>query len=175
MNLSSHSQNRIPMNIPSTQLIDEVGGLLESGVTEVFSTMLGMDVKVVQPEEIQSSAEPFVAASVGFVGDVSGMVYIYLRASLAKALAIRFLNLTEADADDDELTGDAIGELSNMIVGAAKSRLCDLGLACVLTIPSIMRGQGLSAKPVCSSESLQLTINCDGDLILVELFMKPTT
>src|SRR6202012_1426446 len=101
--------------------------------------------------------ESFIAASVGFVGDVSGIVYIYLKAPLAQVLASRLLGIPEAEADDDELTGDAIGELSNMIVGAAKSRLCDLGLACTLTIPSIIRGKGLSTEPVGSSESLQLT------------------
>ena len=39
-----------------------------------------------------------------------------------------------------------MGELSNMVVGYVKSRLCDSGLPCTLTIPSVVRGQQLSVE-----------------------------
>jgi chemotaxis protein CheX len=44
------------------------------------------------------------------------------------------------------MVNDAIGELSNMVAGYVKSRLCDAGLPCVLTIPSVVRGQGLRVE-----------------------------
>jgi chemotaxis protein CheX len=59
------------------------------------------------------------------------------------------LGIAEAELDTGEMVTDAIGELSNMVVGYVKSRLCDGGWHCVLTIPSVVRGQ-------------QLTIECSG-------------
>ena len=162
------------MNHTGTPLIDEVGSLLEGGITDVFDTMLGLNVHVLFPDEPCAEDEFYVAASVGFVGNVNGIVYIYLTPELARMLAGRLLNIDESEAGDDELVGDSVGELSNMIVGAVKSRLCDLGLACNLTIPSIVRGRGLNAGPVLSSESLRLAIVCNDHLIQVQLIMLPT-
>lgn len=41
---------------------------------------------------------------------------------------------------------DAIGELSNMVAGYVKSRLCTNGSSCTLTIPSVVRGQQLHVE-----------------------------
>ncbi len=162
------------MNTISSQLVDEVTGLLQASVTDVFSTMLRMEVLPVDPEEIRKGDEVFVAASVGFVGDVHGIVYMYLKASFARALAGRLLSLEESELTEDEIIDDTIGELSNMVVGAIKSRLCNEGIACTLTIPSIIRGRGLNVQPVGSSEAEQLTMVCDNELIMLELIMKPS-
>lgn len=162
------------MNSISPQLIDEVTDLLKASVTDVFSTMLGLEAIPVEPREIRRGDEVFVAASVGFVGDVHGIVYMYLRASLAQRLAGLLLSMDEADLAEDEIVNDAMGELGNMVVGATKSRLCDEGLACTLTIPSIIRGRGLNVQPVCSSEAEQVTLVCGDELVLLELIMKPS-
>ena len=163
------------MNTISPQLIDEVTSLLKASATDVFSTMLGLEVVSVEPQEIRRGNEEFVAASVGFVGDVHGIVYMYLRASFAQTLAGLLLSLPESDLTEAEIVNDAMGEVGNMIVGATKSRLCDEGLACALTIPSIIRGRGLNVQPVSSSEAVQATILCGDEPILLELIMKSSS
>ena len=162
------------MTLTTPQLIDEVGDLLKSSVSEVFSTVFNMDAHPVPLCEIRESNDMLIAGSVGFIGDVNGVVYIYLKTSFARSLASQMLGMPEAEIDGDELISDVIGELSNMIVGSTKSRLCDSGAACKLTIPSIVRGQNLSAKPVGLSEGLLMSIACDDELILLELIMKPS-
>ncbi|MCI0539745.1 MAG: chemotaxis protein CheX, partial [Verrucomicrobiales bacterium] len=121
-------------------LIDEVCGLLNSGISEVFTTMFGLEVKAAVPRDFDAPSETLVAGSVGFIGDVSGIVYIHVTAAFARTLASRMLGLAEAEMDGEEMVNDVIGELTNMIVGSVKSRLCDSGSPCVLTIPSIVRG-----------------------------------
>ena len=56
------------------------------------------------------------------------------------------LGISESEVDAGEMVTDAIGELSNMVAGYVKSRLCDSGLPCTLTIPSVVRGQELSVE-----------------------------
>ena len=77
------------MNTSSAQLLDEVADLLKSGISEVFSTMLNLSVRVVEPGFVHGGSETYVAASVGFVGDVEGLVYLYIPESFARALACR--------------------------------------------------------------------------------------
>ena len=163
------------MDTTTPHLIDEVRDLLNSGVNEVFSTMLTLDAQPAAPHDLHASGETLVAGSVGFIGDVQGLVYIHVTAAFARTLAGRMLGMPEAEIDGDEMVNDVIGELSNMIVGAVKSRLCDSGAPCVLTIPSIVRGQNFSVEPACSSERRLLSFRCGADHVLVELLMKNPT
>ena len=47
----------------------------------------------------------------------------------------------ELQGAGDEVVNDAIGELTNMVVGGFKNALCDAGYPCRLTIPSISAGR----------------------------------
>jgi chemotaxis protein CheX len=163
------------MNTTTSPLIDEIGDMLNSSISEVFTTMFQMAVQPSAPTDIRGGEEALVAGSVGFVGDVNGIVYIYVKASFARTLAGRMLGMPEAEIEGDEMVNDVIGELSNMIVGAVKSRLCDTGAACKLTIPSIVRGTNLRAEPTGTSECRFLSFACEQELILVEFLMKPST
>ena len=163
------------MNTPTQPQIDEVCDMLKSSISEVYSTMFQMAAQPEQIEEHRASDEVLVAGSVGFVGDVNGMVYIYVHTPFARTLASRMLAMPEAEIEGDEMVNDVIGEMTNMVVGAVKSRLCDSGAACKLTIPSIVRGTGLHADPTGSSERRLLRFASDGDHVLVEFLMKTTT
>jgi two-component system cell cycle response regulator len=128
------------MNTTTPNLIDEMRDSLKSGVSEVFRTMLTLEAKPVAVlHEWHAPGDPLVAGCVGFTGDANGVVYVHATARFARTLASRMLGLPEAELQGDEMVNDVIGELSNMIVGCAKSRLCDAGAPCVLTIPSIVR------------------------------------
>jgi chemotaxis protein CheX len=69
-----------------------------------------------------------------------------------------------------------MGELTNMVVGHLKSRLSDRGHACVMTIPSIVRGTNFHIEPVssttirrvCSFRSLE-------HQLVVEIMLRPET
>jgi len=160
--------------IKKTNLIDEVGDLLNSSVPEVFNTMLTLEAVPASPPDLHSSGETLVAGSVGFIGDVNGVVYLHLTAAFARALAGKMLGLTDAELEGDEMVNDVIGEVSNMIVGAVKSRLCDSGSPCVLTIPCVVRGQDFKVASAGASERRLLGFRCGADHFLVELLMKPS-
>ena len=149
---------------------------LKSGVSEVFQTMLGLEAKpAAVPDQWHAPGEPLVVGSVGFTGDANGVVYLHVTARFAQTLASRMLDLSEAELEGDEIVNDVIGELSNMIVGCAKSRLCDAGAPCVLTIPSIVRGQTFEIKPACRCKHVLLGFRCGADYLVVELLMEPST
>lgn len=162
------------MNASTTShLIDDVRDMLGSGVSEVFSTMLTLEPEPADPVDLQALGEALVTASVGFIGAVNGMVYLHVTSVFARTLAGCMLGMADEEFDGDEMINDAMGELSNMVVGAVKSRLCDEGSPCVLTIPSIVRGHGFSVDAAGCTDRRLLGFRCgDGDLV-VELLMKP--
>tara|TARA_B100001248_G_scaffold261923_1_gene255010 strand:+ start:39061 stop:39621 length:561 start_codon:yes stop_codon:yes gene_type:complete len=117
-----------------------------------------------------------IVGSIGFMGEVDGMFYLYMDEGLGRKIASSFLGLTEEEVKEEgpESIGDAIGEFSNMIVGTFKNGLCDSGYNCRLTIPSVLRGNHLTINPSTSFPAVRKTFYFDvaGDPYVVDLFMR---
>ncbi len=160
------------MNASTPGLIDEVSLLLRGSITEVFSTMFDIVEQPAALSGIRGGAQVLVGGSVGFAGEVNGLVSVYVTETFARTLAGRMLGLPEDALGGDEVVDDVIGEVSNMIAGSVKSRLCDSGNACVLTMPTVARGTSLRSEAAGSSECRLLTLICDTEFVLIELLMK---
>jgi len=154
--------------------IEDVLGLLGGAVPEVFETMLTMHAMPAQPGNLQALDGSCVTGSAGFIGEVSALVSIHVTPAFARSLAGRMLGIAEEDFDGDEMINDAIAELSNMVVGAVKSRLCDDGLPCALTLPTVARGGGFRAATADSPDRRLLVFRCGVDQLVVELLMTPS-
>ena len=135
-------------------------------INDVFSTMLGreptfMGCTNILPDDGMSppASGPasgnttFVVGTVGFVGDINGLIYLYLDETLARHSTCHLLGMNEAELEQagDEVINDAIGEITNMTVGSFKSGLCDAGYMCKLTIPSILRGSNFRIEPTTAT------------------------
>ncbi len=164
----------VSFKLSASQLLDKAAELLKTSVTDVFDTIFAMSVTIHKLQEIYESDDEFVAVSVGFVGGISGVVYMYLREPFADALITRLLMSIECGIDEGEMMADALGELGNMIVGPVKSYLSDMGFPCTLTLPLVVRGNGLLADPVGANDRRALVICCGDETIQLELILKPS-
>lgn len=157
-------------------MIDHLDDLVKSAVLEVFDTML--NIKMVQNEpdvEKLATGGPHVASSVGFIGRLTGVVYLYTTEAFAKRITATLLGVSEAEVDAKEMLNDCMGEMANMVVGHMKSRLSDRGMPCVLTIPSVVRGSAFSVEAVSSTENRIYSFQSTPDeCLVVEFLMKPT-
>lgn len=156
---------------PQANWIDELGALVNRSVTDVFFSQFEMNVVPAPPPDLRECHEDLIVGSVGFVGAVHGVVYLQLTTRFASQLTARMLQMPEPELDDD-MVNDAIAEVSNMVVGAVKSNLCDRGDTCVLTIPSIVRGRGLSAVAAGASQRGTLGFQCKDGPLLVEMLTR---
>jgi chemotaxis protein CheX len=157
-------------------MINDLDDLVQSAVSEIFDTMLNIKV-VAQPAGTPiNNGEPHVAGSVGFSGSsLCGVVYIYTSSNLARKITCGLLGLEESDIEGDEMVNDAVGELANMVVGQLKSRLCDRGITCILTVPSIVRGTNFTIEAVSSTSRRVMTFQCAGNhQLVVEALVKPS-
>ena len=115
-----------------------------------------------------------VVGTVGFIGDISGLIYLYFSASFSKFVAGQMLGMTLPEVEEcgDEVVNDAIGEITNMTVGGFKNQLCDQGFPCRLTIPSILRGSNFSIEPVSGATRRTYTFEVQGHYLVTDLLMK---
>jgi CheY-specific phosphatase CheX len=154
-----------------TSLLEELEKMLQDSVSDAFSTMLNLTVQP-QPPAPFAPTDQLIAAAVGFAGEVTGVVYIYCTDRFGCQIASRMLGMPEAEIDGQEMVNDVMGELGNMIVGKIKSQLCDIGHTCVLTIPSILRGQNFCVHPMSSTTNRKLGFAAEGHAFVTEIIIK---
>ena len=149
-------------------------------VHEVFSTMLGQPARYVPmsdtPEHNSLELDqPHVVGTVGFIGAINGLIYLYLDIGFAQKCAANLLGLSSEELAElgDEAVNDAIGELTNMTVGTFKNQLSDRGFPCRLTIPSILRGSRFRIEPISSATRRIYRFEIAGSPITADLLMQP--
>jgi chemotaxis protein CheX len=149
-------------------------------VQEVFKTMLCQNATYapMTPEETKACLgleSPHVVSTVGFIGSINGLIYLYMDVKFAAQCAGNMLGMNEAEITEagEEAVNDAIGELTNMTVGTFKNQLSDKGFPCKLTIPSIMRGSNFQVEAISTATRRTYKFMIGGQPLIADLLMQP--
>ncbi|QDT66962.1 chemotaxis protein CheX [Calycomorphotria hydatis] len=129
----------------------------------VFETMLECTPKRTGLE-LKDSMQPHheVSAVIGITGRLSGTLVLSLSRETSLAVLERMTGI-EADEIDNDVC-DAVGELTNMIAGAAKAKLAELDLS--ISIPNIVSGSNhvvhypTNVQPICISFESEIGSFC---------------
>ena len=165
----------------------ELETLASNAINSVFNTMLNKTVTIAESVKVDEgsfdkggvrlpvdTSQPMIAGTVGFLGGLTGIMYIFMELPLALEVTCRMLDLEpeDIDADDHEMVNDAIGELTNMIVGTFKNDLSNKGYECRMTIPSILRGSNFSIEPAEVALRRIYKFDCGGRSFVIDVLMK---
>lgn len=157
---------------------------IEQAVQKVFQTMMQKAVVSVSGETPVPADLPWqrphdlegvlAVGNVGFAGDITGLVYLYLSEEFASIVAQGMLGMSEAEVAEAgrECVSDTIGELSNMTVGVFKNRIHDLGYPCKLTIPTVVWGAGISIQPLRGTVRRTYVFKVEGHSVVADLIFK---
>lgn len=111
---------------------------LDQAVEDVFSLMLGAGVSTVEGGVSMDPASETLTAVIGLAGALSGACTIQAKAATAMHLTSRMIGSEVATIDDAVL--DGLGEISNMLAGAWKSKIPPLNADCLLSVPTVVTG-----------------------------------
>lgn len=117
--------------------VDYINPFLTSTVT-VFQTMLGTALTRETPFIRKEFAPQFeVTGMIGLTGKTTGTVAVSMPREMAMLVTEKLLGETPTEVNAQ--VADAVGELTNMIAGAAKARLESLELS--LGLPTVITGR----------------------------------
>lgn len=163
------------MSITSSATTFDVRSFVSATLIGVFDTMLGLKATPTNnlpPRPVEPAVER-VTGCVGLGGEgLCGAVYIHLPAPLASRLTAAMLRTTVDQLAGDAEVNDTVGELCNMVTGGLKSRLCDAGKPCALSIPSVIRGTSFHIQGQPEARQEVLRFDCNGELITIEIQLK---
>ncbi len=127
-------------------------------VRTVFATMIHMDVSLGKPRLAEGVARHDVSGIIGMSGDVVGSIVVNFPIGVARVVIAKFAGADIPPENPD--FADALGEVVNMISGAAKAKFD--GKAVSISTPSVVIGNGhtvaMPARTVCIS--LPCRIDC---------------
>jgi chemotaxis protein CheX len=123
-----------------TALLPEVTDttLLDQAVEEVFATMLGTPVTVSDSAVAPTNIPITLTAVIGLAGALSGGYSVVVNEATAIRVASTMLGIDIAELNGDVY--DALGELTNILAGAWKSKIPALHAACLLSVPTVVTG-----------------------------------
>lgn len=123
-----------------------------SSLSNAFSTMLGCQVKRGSLRlKDGSSTVHEISGIIGLSGKAVGMVVLSLSEPLALKAASTMLMTESTEIDADVI--DAVGELANVVAGAAKAELEEYQLS--VSLPSVITGRDHDVRfpsnvtPIC--------------------------
>lgn len=145
---------------------------LQTGVSQVFSTMLSMDVQTLGGDCPSRLEGDRIIGSVGFAGAIMGSITIEVERTFAGMMTAAMLGIEPDEVGGEEDVFDVLGEVSNMIGGNLKSRLCDTGFPCELSIPSIVAGRDFNLESRDWSTHECLAFRHQDHLALVNVYVK---
>ncbi len=106
-------------------------------IRDVFKTMAEVEVQVLKPTIELKGKRADVSGVIGFSGEVVGACVLCFPSDVACKLASAFAG-EEMSVEHPDFT-DAIGELTNMVAGNAKSQFS--GLSVDISLPTVVIGK----------------------------------
>lgn len=159
----------------------ELNETIRQSLGDVIQTMLSFDCELageslLSPENVEApdlggeEMDTIYVGSVGFVGGVNGLIYLYLKSRFARQAASQMTGL-EDDELDFEMVSDVCGELTNMLGGGFKNKLADMGYDSALTIPTVLSGDELFISSMGVAKHLRLDFLSKGEELVADLVL----
>ena len=144
-----------------------VPAFIES-VRLVLHTMIGIKVSILEPYLAKDPGDQHdVSGVIGFSGALGGSAVLALPMATAEKLVAKFAG-SEFLSDSPEFA-DAIGELINMIAGAAKSKLGELA---GISTPSVVIGASHKVPPLRGVPCLVMPCQCEFGAFAIKLNLR---
>jgi chemotaxis protein CheX len=157
---------------------DFLAAVMHEAAAEVFSTMLNqaatLDTPIVrQSIEILNDG---VVSLIGITGEWVGSGVLSCSSDCARWMSSQFL-MSEYEEVNDEVL-DAIGEITNMIVGNFKNKVAEQTGPLAMSVPAVVHGQNMhTTTRGGTKEWIAFPVTCQGNYLelLVQLRPKPAT
>jgi flagellar motor switch protein FliN len=136
---SAEKKERTPIDPEKFKEID-IKAKITNSVTDIFDTMLSMDVKPAKTVSKKSAEGIRNVGSVNFAGDITGIINFQVSDEFARLMTAAMLGMEVEELEGHEEINDFIAETSNIIGGNLKASYLDIGMICELSTPSITKG-----------------------------------
>jgi chemotaxis protein CheX len=110
-----------------------------------------------------------IVGTVGFAGSSTGLVAFHLSVAAAREITSAMLGIEI----DEEGLPDAVGEVTNMIAGAFRTRMAAFQAPWAISVPTVTVGSDFYIKPISTGDRVMVGFAMDAHELFVELIITP--
>ena len=141
---------------------------LLNAVVDVLATMAMIEPKPGKPYlNEKRTARGDVTGLIGVTGFSEGVISLTLDESCILKIVSNMLG-EKFDSIDEEIA-DAVGELTNMIAGQARTHLSDAGMSFQASTPSVVVGKNHELKHISNAPILSIPFTTPDGKLVVEI------
>jgi chemotaxis protein CheX len=142
---------------------------LTDAVKEVFTSMLGTEISIweEQTEPVLPTPHDGVLSIIGLAGQWVGSGVLFCQSRTACDLSTRLLMTEVTEVNDD--VRDAIGEITNMVIGNFKNCLESETVEVRISTPTVIDGTHLKARNLSSEFTVSTWFAYEEHMFLVEV------
>ncbi len=154
---------------------DQIVEAICAATGEVFSTMLCLEATAGTVYVENSAPAPMngVVSLIGLAGSWVGTGNICCSAEFACRICTQLL-MTEAPSVNQDVL-DAVGEVTNMIIGNFKTVIEEILGPLGLSIPTVVFGHNFTTRSPGNSEWVVVPFHCEGEELLVKVCLAPAS
>jgi CheY-specific phosphatase CheX len=144
--------------------------------TEVFSTMLDMEVRFTGLAGDTRAPELGIISLVGITGDWGGSGVFCCSSVLAGTLCSRMLGTEIAPGAPsiDEEVLDVVAEITNMVIGNVKTALETVTGPLAISVPTVIHGRNFEFRNASGLRSAGLAFATEDQKFEVRISLAPT-
>ncbi len=161
----------VPYEVLESKIAKSVFNVCETMVGEkcVFTGSEDLSKTQISTPRLGSDREgSLFVGSVGFVGEINGVVYLFFDPSLIERIATKITSKTVGSTVSD-MVFDVCGELANVIGGGFKGSLEELGHKSKLTIPMSLHGDELFISTMGVRQYVRTNFTLFGEWFVVDI------
>ena len=154
------------MTLATASLVD----VLVGATSDVFETMIFRQLTAGATAWGHATRpKSQMVGTVGFAGSSTGLVAFHTSIAAAREITSAMLGI---EVDEDGLP-DAIGEVTNMIAGAFRTRMAAFQDAWAISVPTVTVGSDFYIKPISTGDRVIVAFHMDTHELFVELIITP--
>lgn len=153
----------------------ELVAIIDGATREVFDTMLGVPIHAGTMHletEVAAAPSSGLVSIIGLAGAWSGTGCVACTGPLACRIASHFL-AAEVDAVNEDVL-DAIGEITNMIIGNVKTALEERFGPMGLSTPTVISGRDFHTRSARVHEWTVVPFSCENERFYVQFCIAPS-
>jgi CheY-specific phosphatase CheX len=140
--------------------------------SETFATMIFLPIEKSDDAADQGDAESSLICTITFTGPLQGVFAIRCSAVTAEKIA-RAMLMSEPDDDLCEAdVCDALGEVTNMVLGGIKTRIAETVGEIHISIPSVIKGLDIQPAMGRNTSEAHVCAKCDGESMKMSVVFK---
>ncbi len=141
------------------------------GTMEVLMKMSSLSAVAGKPYIKEGDIAPGdISGIIGITGEAVGSLAISFKESCICSIVTGMLNELHMEINKDVI--DAVGEITNMISGAARSRLERQGMILYAAIPTVVFGKDHTLRHILKHPSIVIPFKTDGGVFYVDVCLK---